>query len=72
MSGVSGQWRWSLYEAHLNLAGTAFADSPLLDSEHDFNLGASIAWMFWKSERTVAPKNTSPGGEFDMPLLLGF
>ena len=72
LSGVSGQWRWSAYGAYLNYAGSAFADSPLLDSEHDFTLGASIAWMFWKSERTVAPKNTSPGGEFDTPLILGF
>ena len=72
LSGVSGQWRWSAYGAYLNYSGSAFADSPLLDSEHDFTLGASIAWMFWKSERTVVPKNTSPGGQFDTPLILGF
>ena len=72
LSGYSGQWRWSLYGAYLNYAGSAFADSPLLDSEHDFNLGASIAWMFWKSERRVVRKNTSPGGEFDTPLIFGF
>jgi outer membrane scaffolding protein for murein synthesis (MipA/OmpV family) len=72
LSGVSGKWRWSLYGAYLNLAGAAFADSPLLDSEHDFTFGATIAWMFWKSERKVAPKNTSPGGEFDTPLFFGF
>jgi len=72
LSGESGQWRWSAHGAYLNYAGSAFADSPLLDSEHDFTLGASIAWMFWKSERTVKPKNTSPGGEFDTPLILGF
>ncbi len=71
-SGVSGKWRWSVNGTYVNLAGTAFADSPLLDSVHDFNVGASIGWMFWKSERKVAPKNTSPGGEFDTPLLLGF
>jgi len=72
LSGESGQWRWSAHGAYLNYSGSAFADSPLLDSEHDFTLGASIAWMFWKSERTVKPKNTSPGGEFDTPLILGF
>lgn len=71
-SGVSGKWRWALSGTYINLAGTAFADSPLLDSEHDFSVGATIGWMFWKSERKVAPKNTSPGGEFDTPLFLGF
>ncbi len=72
LNGVSGQWRWSLYGAYMNYTGSAFADSPLLDSEHDFTFGASIAWMFWTSKSRIAPKNTSPGGEFDTPLILGF
>ena len=69
LSGVSGKWRWSLFGAYLNFHGTAFADSPLLDSEHDFTIGASIGWMFWQSERRVTPKNTSPGGDFETPLF---
>lgn len=69
LSGVYGRWRWSLYGAYLNLSGTGFAGSPLLTSEHDFSLGATLGWMFWKSERRVEPKNTSPGGEFDAPLF---
>jgi outer membrane scaffolding protein for murein synthesis (MipA/OmpV family) len=33
------------------------------------SVGATIGWMFWQSERRVAPKNTSPGNEFDTPLF---
>jgi len=69
LSGVHGKWRWSLFGAYLNFAGTAFADSPLLDSEHDFSVGATVGWMFWRSERRVTPKNTSPGEEFVTPLF---
>ncbi len=69
LSGVSGRWRWSLYGAYMNLAGTAFANSPLLESQNDFSLGATLAWMFWRSERRVTPKNTSPGNEFETPLF---
>jgi outer membrane protein len=69
LSGVKGRWRWSLYGNYLNLQGTAFADSPLLTTKHDFSLGATLGWMFWRSERRVAPKNSSPGGEFDTPLF---
>jgi hypothetical protein len=68
-SGVWGKWRWSLFGAYLNLAGTAFEDSPLLDTSHDFSVGATVGWMFWQSKREVTPKNTSPGGEFATPLL---
>ena len=67
LSGVYGRCRWSVYGAYLNLAGTAFADSPLLTSEHDFSAGATLGWMFWQSKRRVAPRNTSPGCEFDTP-----
>ena len=69
LSGVYGKWRWSLYGSYMNFQGASFVDSPLLDSEHDFSLGATVGWMFWQSERRVAPKNTSPGGEFDTPLF---
>ena len=69
LSGVHGRWRWSLFGAYLNLQGTAFSDSPLLTSEHDFNLGVTVGWMFWKSKQRVTPKNTSPGGEFNTPLF---
>jgi len=73
LSGVYGKWRWSLYGAYLNFAGAAFEGSPLLNSEHDFSVGATIGWLFWQSERRVTPKNTSPGGEFQTPLFgLGF
>ncbi|MCG6863770.1 MAG: MipA/OmpV family protein [Chromatiaceae bacterium] len=68
-SGVYGKWRWSVYGAYLNFAGTPFEDSPLLDSEHDFSVGVTVGWMFWQSERRVKPKNTSPGGEFETPLF---
>jgi outer membrane scaffolding protein for murein synthesis (MipA/OmpV family) len=69
LSGVHGKWRWSLFGSYLNFAGTAFANSPLLDSQHDFSLGATVGWMFWQSERRVAQKNTSPGGEFETPIF---
>jgi outer membrane scaffolding protein for murein synthesis (MipA/OmpV family) len=69
LSGVSGKWRWSLFGAYMNFDGTSFADSSLLESKHDFSLGASIGWMFWQSERRVTPKNTSPGGDFETPLF---
>jgi outer membrane scaffolding protein for murein synthesis (MipA/OmpV family) len=69
LSGVYGKWRWSLFGAYMNFAGTPFEDSPLLDSEHDFSVGATIGWMFWQSKRRVTPKNTSPGGEFETPLF---
>jgi outer membrane scaffolding protein for murein synthesis (MipA/OmpV family) len=69
LSGIYGKWRWSLYGTYMNFTGTPFADSPLLDSEHDFSVGATVGWMFWQSKRRVAPKNTSPGGELDTPLF---
>jgi outer membrane scaffolding protein for murein synthesis (MipA/OmpV family) len=68
-SGVTGKWRWSLYGAYMNFAGTPFENSPLLDSNHDFSLGLTVGWMFWQSERRVVPKNTSPGNEFETPLF---
>lgn len=72
LSGTSGQWRWSVFGAYHNLSGAAFSDSPLLDSKHDFSVGATVAWMFWQSERRVNPKNSSSSNEFDTPLLLNF
>jgi outer membrane protein len=69
LRGVYGKWRWSLFGAYMNFTGTPFADSPLLDSEHDFSVGATIGWMFWQSKRRITPKNTSPGGEFETPLF---
>jgi outer membrane scaffolding protein for murein synthesis (MipA/OmpV family) len=69
LSGVFGKWRWSLFGAYMNFAGTPFEDSPLLDSKHDFSVGATVGWMFWQSKRRVTPKNTSPGGEFATPLF---
>jgi outer membrane scaffolding protein for murein synthesis (MipA/OmpV family) len=69
LNGALGQWRWSVYGAYLNLGGAAFTGSPLLESRHDFSVGATLAWMFWRSERRVLPKNTSPGSEFDAPLI---
>lgn len=69
LSGVYGKWRWSLFGAYMNFAGTPFEDSPLLDSEHDFSVGVTVGWMFWQSKRRVMPRNTSPGGEFETPLF---
>jgi outer membrane protein len=69
LSGVYGKWRWSLSGSYMNFAGTPFEDSPLLDSEHDFSVGVTVGWMFWQSKRRVMPKNTSPGGEFEIPLF---
>jgi outer membrane scaffolding protein for murein synthesis (MipA/OmpV family) len=69
LSGVSGKWRWSLFGAYMNFAGTPFENSPLLDSRHDFGVGATIGWMFWQSKRQVTPKNTSPGEDFATPLF---
>lgn len=37
-----------------NLAGAAFEDSPLFETEHVFIAGAGIAWVFWQSEESVA------------------
>lgn len=68
-SGVHRKWRWSLYGAYMNFAGTPFEASPLLDSNHDFSLGLTVGWMFWQSERRVVPKNSSPGNDFDTPLF---
>ena len=71
LSGLIGSsWRWSVFGAYHNLHGAAFSDSPLVDSKHNFSVGATVAWMFWKSERRVTPKNTSGGSEFDTPPLL--
>jgi outer membrane protein len=69
LSGVYGKWRWSLFGAYMNFAGTPFEDSPLLDSKQDFSVGATVGWMFWKSKRRIKPKNTSPSGEFATPLF---
>lgn len=68
-NGVYGRWRWSVSATYMNFRGSAFEDSPLLDSVHDFSLGATVGWMFWRSERRVVPKNSSPGGQFDRPLF---
>jgi hypothetical protein len=61
--------RWSVYGAYLNLDGTAFKDSPLLDSHHDFSVGASVSWVFLQSKRRVTPKNSSPEEYFETPLF---
>jgi outer membrane protein len=69
LDGRSGRWRWSIYGAYENLDGTAFANSPLVQSKNDFSVGVTVGWVFWQSERTVTPKNTSPGNEFETPLF---
>jgi MipA family protein len=41
-AGLDGRWRrwrWSIYAAYENLDGTAFADSPLVESKNDFRVG---------------------------------
>lgn len=72
LSGGSGQWRWSVFGAYQNLSGVTFSDSPLVDSEHDFSVGATVSWMFWQSESRVNPKNSSSSSESATPLLLDF
>jgi outer membrane scaffolding protein for murein synthesis (MipA/OmpV family) len=70
--GLDGRWnrlRWSVYGTYLNLDGTAFKDSPLLDSHHDFSVGASVSWVFLQSKRRVTPKNSSPEEYFETPLF---
>lgn len=57
--------------ARSNPQGTAFADSPLLTSERDFSLGATLGRMCRQSERRVTPKSTSHGGELDTPPIGG-
>lgn len=37
-----------------NLAGAAFEDSPLFETEHACIAGAGIAWIFWQSETSVS------------------
>ncbi len=69
LDGRDGRWRWSIYGAYQNLDGTAFAASPLVESKNGFSLGVTVGWVFWQSETTVKPKNTSPGGEFETPLF---
>jgi outer membrane scaffolding protein for murein synthesis (MipA/OmpV family) len=69
LSGVYGKWRWSLFGAYMSLHGTAFANSPLLESKNDFSVGVTVGWMFLQSEHRVVPRNTSPGGEFETPLF---
>jgi len=36
-----------------NLSGTAFHDSPLLETDHSLMGGIAIAWVLKKSEKTV-------------------
>ncbi len=70
--GLDGRWRrlrWSLYGAYQNLDGTVFANSPLVSSDHNFSVGASIAWVFLQSKQRVTPKNSSPGEQFETPIL---
>jgi outer membrane scaffolding protein for murein synthesis (MipA/OmpV family) len=67
--GRWGRWRWSLYGAYENLDGTAFANSPLVESQNDFRVGLTVGWVFWQSKRNVVPKSTSPGNEFETPLF---
>jgi outer membrane scaffolding protein for murein synthesis (MipA/OmpV family) len=67
--GRWGRWRWSVYGAYENLDGTAFANSPLVEAKNDFSVGLTIGWVFLQSKRTVTPKNTSPGTEFETPLF---
>ena len=69
LDGRDGRWRWSVYGSYQNLAGATFASSPLVESENDFSVGVTVGWVFWQSQRTVTPKNTSPGGEFETPLF---
>lgn len=69
LDGREGKWRWSVYGTYQNLNGTSFQDSPLVDSKHDFSVGMTVGWVFWQSETKIAPKNTSPGGEFETPLF---
>jgi len=69
LDGRWGRWRWSVYGAYENLDGTAFANSPLVESKNDFSVGFTIGWVFWQSKRTVTPKNTSPGNEFETPFF---
>ena len=72
LSGGSGQWRWAVFGAYHNLSGVTFSDSPLVDSKHDFGVGATVTWMFWQSESRARPKHSSSGNAFDTPLLLDF
>jgi outer membrane scaffolding protein for murein synthesis (MipA/OmpV family) len=69
LDGRWGRWRWSVYGAYENLDGTVFANSPLVESKNDFSVGFTIGWVFWQSKRTVTPKNTSPGNEFETPFF---
>lgn len=69
MDGRQGRWRWSVFGSYQNLNGTAFANSPLVESRNDFTVGVTLGWVFWQSETRVEPKNTSPGGEFETPLF---
>jgi outer membrane scaffolding protein for murein synthesis (MipA/OmpV family) len=69
LDGREGRWRWGVYGAYQNLNGTAFANSPLVESKNDFSVGVTLGWVFWQSERKVTPKNTSPGGELETPLF---
>lgn len=37
-----------------HLGGASFVDSPLVETEHSFMLGAGVAWIFAQSERAAA------------------
>ncbi|MEJ2389560.1 MAG: MipA/OmpV family protein [Chromatiaceae bacterium] len=54
---------------YYDVAPAAFANSPLVESKNDFSGVVSIGWVFWQSKRTVTPKNTSPGNEFETPFF---
>lgn len=51
-----GRFWAGVFARYDDLGGAAFADSPLVETQHAFMAGAAIAWILARSEETVPPK----------------
>lgn len=56
LSKYFGRFWAGVFARYDNLAGAAFRDSPLLQTEHGFMLGGGIAWIFVRSAQPAPPE----------------
>jgi outer membrane protein len=64
-----GRLRWGLYLQYDYLGGTAFDDSPLVQTDHDLLVGANLAVVLRQSERRVPASRGERGFDFETPLV---
>lgn len=50
-----GRYWLGLFARYDNLQGAAFEDSPLVETDHSFMVGAGIAWVFAQSDARGVP-----------------